>query len=94
MNVDFKIFQWNVRLLRCAETNFNIVSCGLGQLLAEPGGTVEGTLTGTNSSTVLAIPECVINIPPSDKTMYVVVISCFTEVVIPNIWWGTLRGHI
>ena len=38
------------------DTHLDVVSCGLGKLLAEPGRVVEGTLTGKGCCAVLAIP--------------------------------------
>ena len=92
MNVEFNNFLSSVTKASsfiCANTNLNIISCGLGQLLAEPRGTVEGALTGTVSLAVLAIPECVVNKPRSIHKD-VVIIASFTEVVLPNKRWNTL----
>ena len=92
MNVEFNNLLSSVPIASsfiCANTNLNIVSCSLGQLLAEPGRSVEGTLTGTVSLAVLAIPECVVNKPRSIHKD-IVIIASFTEVVLPNKQWNTL----
>ena len=62
MNVEFNNFHWSglltesekwifrVRACIATNANFNIISCGLGQLLAEPGRTVGGTQSWPSQS--------------------------------------------
>ena len=85
-NVEFNKLYWSVLLSKefvRTNTNLDVISCGLRQLLAEPGGVVEGTLRCSACSTVLAIPKRIIRKECVTPGCHVIIAS-LTEVVFTN----------
>ena len=93
----FNKFNWSIFIssgLISTDANFDVISCGVGQLLAEPGGSHSrwgGQITTGRGPTPLAIPEWV--------TCMEYIWECWariptlTEVVISHKGWSDCFIH-